>query len=62
MVPTAKSQKQELQAGHQDSKKRGGFVWFIVGVFLENQMHYSKLVNFASDVLPFGTLGMGLML
>lgn len=62
MVPAAKSWKQELEAGHQDSKKRVGFVWIVVGAFLENQMHYSKLVNFASDVLPFGILGKSLML
>lgn len=51
-----------MQAGHQDSKKRVGFVWFIVEAFLENQMHCSKLVNFASDINPFGILGKDLML
>lgn len=62
MAPTVKSWKQELQAGHRDSKKRVGFVLFIVGTFLDYQMHCSKLMNFASDVLPFGILGKGLML
>lgn len=57
----SKNLKTRVTGRSQDSKKRVGFVWFIVGAFLENQIHYSKLVNFASDVLPFVILGKGLM-